>query len=116
MAQDAGDALLGYAVAAVRDERGFLVDLLALPDRLDVVAALVGAVIAELVRERCVEVLCWLPRRHPYRAKLHRAAFLNARELPIITFRPARIDPTELDFLTDPDLRLHYTLGDTDLV
>jgi hypothetical protein len=100
----------------VRDERGFLVDLLALPDRLDVVAALVGAVIAELVRERCVEVLCWLPRRHPYRAKLHRAAFLNARELPIITFRPARIDPTELDFLTDPDLRLHYTLGDTDLV
>jgi hypothetical protein len=116
VAQDAGGALLGYAVATVRDERGSLVDLLALPDRLDVVEALVEAAIADLARQRCVEVLCWLPQRHPYRAALHYAGFLDARELPTITFRPARIDPVELDFLTDPDLRIHYTLGDTDLV
>jgi hypothetical protein len=116
VAQDAAGGVLGYAVTCVREERGSIVDLLALPDRPEVIDRLVGALVADLVSARCVEALCWLPQRHPYRAALHRAGFFDARELPVITFRPARVDPHALDFLTEPDLKIHFTLGDTDLV
>jgi hypothetical protein len=116
IARDAAGAMLGYAVGGVRREHGFLVDLLALPGRVDVVSQLIEPLIADFGRVGCVDLRCWLPQRHPYRDALHRAGFLDARELPIITFRPAGADPADLDFLTEPEVRIHFTLGDTDLV
>ena len=116
MARDAAGAILGYAVGSVRGEHGFLVDLLALPGRVDVVSELIETLIADLGRAGCVDLRCWLPQRHPYREALHRAGFLDARELPTITFRHAGADPADLDFLTEPEVRIHFTLGDTDLV
>jgi hypothetical protein len=116
VAEDGAGDILGYAIGSLRGEHGFLVDLLALPGREDAVGALIEAAVADLAVAGAIDVLCWLPQRHPYRAALRRAGFLDARELPIITFRHARIAPEELDFLTDPDLRIHFTLGDTDLV
>ena len=116
VARDAAGTILGYAIGNQRGEHGYLVDLLALPGRVDVVSALIEPLTADLGRAGCVDLLCWLPQLHPYRAALHRAGFLDARELPIITFRHAGADPADLDFLTEPELRLHFTLGDTDLV
>jgi hypothetical protein len=116
IARDGDQAIEGYAVGGARGEHGFLVDLLALPGRVDIVSGLIETLIDDLGRAGCVDLLCWLPERHPYREALHRAGFLDARELPTITFRPAGADPADLDFLTEPEVRIHFTLGDTDLV
>jgi hypothetical protein len=115
-ALDDDGAVLGYAIATALREQGFLVDLLARPGRIDVLGELVAELIADLSRAGCVDVLCWLPQRHPYREPLHRLGFLDAREIPSVTFRPGAATAEELDFLTEPDVRLHFTLGDTDLV
>jgi hypothetical protein len=116
VAEDGGGAILGYAVALRLDDHAYLVDLLALPERSDVIADLVTDLIADLERSGCVDVLCWLQASHPYRDALRGAGFLDARERPSLTFRPGGAEPSELDFLTAPDVRIHYTLGDTDLV
>ena len=116
VAEDATGEILGYAVANRRGARGHLVDLLALPERLDVVAALVVAIDRELASAGCSDVLCWLPRRHPYREVLHRAGWFDTRAKPFITYRATGAPEAELEFLAAPDTRVHFTLGDTDLV
>jgi hypothetical protein len=115
-AEDAGGAILGYAVGKARGEQGYLVDLLALPGRLEVVAALVAEIDVALERAGCVDVLCWLPARHPYRAALHRAGFIDTRHRPVITHRPCRLPVEALAFLDAPEVPIHFMLGDTDLV
>jgi hypothetical protein len=59
---------------------------------------------------------CWLPERHPYRAVLHRAGYFDARAKPFITYRPCGAEASDLKFLARRDTRVHFTLGDTDLV
>jgi len=116
VAEDGSGAILGYIVATLLDGHAFLVDLLALPGRADVVFDLVTELIADLERAGCIDVLCWLQESHPFRDALRRAGFLDARERPMVTFRHGNVEPGELDFLTEPGVRLHYMLGDTDLV
>jgi hypothetical protein len=116
LAQDAEGAVLGYAVAAARGDKGYLVDLLALPGRTDVVGDLVAESTVDLDRAGCVDILCWLPSRHPYRPELRRAGFLDVRHMPSVTYRTGAADPEDLDFLAEPETRIHYMLGDTDLV
>ena len=116
VAEDEDGTVLGYAVGKARGDQGYLADLLALPGRLDVAAALVAEIDAVLERAGCVDVLCWLPERHPYRAVLRRAGYLDARRQPFITYRPCGASPEELEFLAAPETRVHFMLGDTDLV
>jgi hypothetical protein len=116
VAEDGSGAILGYAIATQIDGHAFLVDLLALPGRADVVFDLATALVSDLERAGCIDVLCWLQERHPFRDALRRAGFLDARERPTVTFRHANVEPADLAFLTEPGVRLHYMLGDTDLV
>ena len=116
VAEDADGAIVGYAVARARGDRGQLVDLLALPGRLDVVAALIEDLAGALEQAGCIDVVCWLPQRHPYRVELYRSGFFDARHCPHITYRPCGASAEELEFLADPATRIHFTLGDTDLV
>jgi hypothetical protein len=116
VAEDADGSILGYAVGGARGDRGHLVDLLALPGRLDVAAALVREIGGVLAGAGCVDVLCWLPQRHPYRAVLRRAGYLDARARPFITYRPCGASAESLEFLAAPRTRVHFMLGDTDLV
>ncbi len=116
LAEDADGALLGYAVGNARGERGHLVDLLALPGRLDVVAALVAAIGAELSSAAAAPTSVLAAGAPPYRAALHRAGYFDARAKPFITYRPCGASAEELEFLAAPETRVHFTLGDTDLV
>jgi GNAT superfamily N-acetyltransferase len=116
VAQDENGVLLGYAIGKARGDQGYLADLLALPGRLDVVSALVDEMDAVLEGAGCVDILCWLPERHPYRATLRRAGYLDARQRPLITYRPCGATPESLEFLAAPETRVHFMLGDTDLV
>jgi hypothetical protein len=116
IAEDEQGVILGYAIGRAKGGQGYLADLLALPGRQDVVAALVAEIDAVLQCAGCVDVLCWLPERHPYRAALHGAGYLDARHRPFITYRPCGATAAELEFLAAPKTRVHFTIGDTDLV
>ena len=94
-------------------------DLLALPGRLDVIEALVAVDRPmQLASLGCADVLCWLPEAPslPGGAPPRRATSTRApsRSSPIARAAPSAED---LEFLAAPRARrVHFTLGDTDLV
>lgn len=112
-------ALLGYAVLCVdqEGERGFLADLLVLPDRPDVARGLVGSALDQFRLEKRSLVECWLPRRHLYRSALDGHGFLRRRQARYAAaYVPMGAPEEDLAFLREPDARIHLTLGDTDIV
>jgi hypothetical protein len=66
VAEEKGE-LLGYVVPAVSRGKGFIADLLVLPGRLDVVAALVEDAAGHLAERGLSALRCWCAKRHPYR-------------------------------------------------
>jgi hypothetical protein len=107
--------LVGYAVVRPSGEQTSLADLLVMPGRLDAVLALATDAV-EVARESGAALVdCWLPRRHPYRAALRRVGFLRRADAGV-SFHPIQASDEELAPLAEPGGRLHYTLGDTDLV
>jgi hypothetical protein len=111
---DRGD-LIGYAAVRVAGGRGYLADVLALPDRRDAVEALVRDAVEVARWSRAAVIECWLPQRHPYRAALQRLGFIDRGDAGV-SYHPVRASDAQLAPLADPRARLHYTLGDTDLV
>jgi hypothetical protein len=108
-------ALVGYAVVRTAGGRAYLADLLALPDRRDVVEALVRDAV-EVGRSSGAAVIdCWLPRRHLYRAALQRGGFIDRGDAGV-SYHPVQASDQQLAPIAGPRARLHYTLGDTDLV
>jgi GNAT superfamily N-acetyltransferase len=112
-AEDSG-RLLGYAVARTSYGRGYLVDLLVQPGRVDLATALARRALEGL--QNVEEVECWLPSRHPYFDALAAAGFATVRTTQDVTYRHMRIPDEDLDFLREPSASVHFTLGDTDLV
>jgi hypothetical protein len=110
------DRLAGYAVVRFAGDRAYLSDLLALPDRPDSVDALVADAVEVAARGGAAILECWLPRRHPYRAALRRWGFLDRGRDAGISCHAVEMPEAELAPLDDPRARIHYTLGDTDLV
>jgi hypothetical protein len=110
-----GDELLGYAVGRVSHGKGYIADLLALPDRLDVVEALVNDAARYLWDAGVSRVDCWLPAVHPYRDVLERAGFAF-RRFPTNLDVIQRTKDIDLSFLEDPAAAVHVCAGDTDLV
>ena len=107
--------LIGYAVVRTAGDRAYLADLLALPDRRDAVEALARDAV-EVARGSGAAVIdCWLPRRHPYRAALQGLGFIDRGDAGV-SYHPVQASDEVLAPLADPGARLHYTLGDTDLV
>ena len=85
------------------------------PGRGDAAAALLEGAVAGLGSQGACGISCWLPERHPSRPALRRAGFFDLRDVEV-TFRPELRSLEELSFLQQPAVRLHYTIGDTDLV
>ena len=111
-----GDRLLGYLVLRSGAATAYVADLLALPGREDVVDVLVGDAVDLAAKAGTALVGCWLPRRHPYRRSLVRHGFFVTRRDAGVSYHAVDMDPEELRFLEDPQTRVHYTIGDTDLV
>lgn len=107
---------LGYAVERISNGRGYLVDLLTLPDRLDVVLSLARRALDDLRSAGVDEVNCWLPTRHVYFDALSEAGFATVKTTQDITYRPLGTPAHELSFLLQRETTVHFTLGDTDLV
>jgi hypothetical protein len=111
-----GERLVGYAVVREAGRRAYLSDLLTLPDRPELVDALVADAIEVARRGGAAILECWLPRRHPYRSALRRRGFVDRGRDGGISYHAVEMPQSELAPLDDPNARIHYLLGDTDLV
>jgi hypothetical protein len=107
-------ALVGFSVLRISFDRGYIADLLALPDRLDVAAALLDEAIAHLAATHVRRIDWWVNVRHPYQQLARERGFFDKRVVDISCFphNPA----LDLSFLTDPSVPAHIAAGDTDLV
>jgi hypothetical protein len=115
MAEEAG-RVLGYAAVQVSHGRGYLSDVLVLPDRMDVLDSLLAHARGRLRDAGAAVAIAWCPTLHPYRSVLEQYGFFvrpRAREL---AYRPLhRRAEAELRFLQDAQTRLHFTAGDVDV-
>ena len=109
-------AVAGYVAWRVVDGRGFIGDLLVLPDRLAAVGALVDAAVAGAAAEGAASVLCWLPVRHPYRRALGERGFLGRAARVTHLFRPESLSAQAAALLAASATRIHLTLGDSDFL
>ena len=106
--------LLGYSTLRVSHERGYIADLLTLPGRLDVAAALVEDAVLTLAALAVSRIDWWVNVRHPYQQLVRARGFVDKRVVDLSCFphNPA----LDLSFLTDPAVPVHISAGDTDLV
>jgi len=112
-----GDEVSGYAVLRRSDGNAILADLFALPDRSDVVSALIEDAAEQARAGGSSELSCVLPLHHPYRAVLLEAGFLDAGGERTFRYRPREDRREELAFLeADATAAIHVTAGDFDYV
>ena len=111
--------VLGYVVTRQPQRgRGCIADVLALPDRIDVAAALLSEAVAWLVAAGASKIESWLPQHHPYQPLFAGLGFQPRRRAVPFGLRPAQEYDATLDmgFAADPTAAIHISLGDTDLV
>jgi GNAT superfamily N-acetyltransferase len=108
--------ILGYLILKISQGEGYIADLLALPERVDVVRSLIRDAL-RIFREARVELVqCWMISRHPYNRILRRYGFLDSGKDVGFRYRLKRIDPASVEFLEGADARIHLTQGDTDWI
>jgi hypothetical protein len=110
-----GEELAGYYTMRIVGRRAYLTDLLVLPGCEDAVEPLVVDAVALAEASSAAMIDCWLPRHHPYRAAFRRQGFFDRGDAGV-RYLPVELPAEELAPLEDRNARIHYTLGDTDLV
>jgi GNAT superfamily N-acetyltransferase len=120
VAEEEGE-LLGYAVFRLVGTRAHLADVLVMPGRSDVLRALLDRAVGLSGRHGASAVECTMMLHHPYTPALKAAGFVRVkRRSEEIAHKfgvnPAKIDPTEIDFVQAPDVAIHIVEGDSDLI
>ncbi len=109
-----GGELAGYVVYTVSRGNGVIADLLVLPERLDLVDALMEDA-ARFFAERGIgNMRCWSPQRHLYLDALLEAGFQRLRPVGQFGFGPH--GDRQLPARDDPNAAVHFMPGDTDIV
>ena len=108
--------LLGYLVFKAAEGEGTIADLLALPERSDVVRSLLEDALHHFREAGVEQVTCWMISRHPYNGILRRYGFIDSRGDVGFKYEPTSLPASELEFLEDPRARIHLTQGDSDWV
>jgi hypothetical protein len=106
--------MLGYSALRLSHGRGYIADLLTLPDHLDVAAALLEDAIYTLVGLSVSRIDWWVPIRHPHQRLARERGFVDKRIVDISLYpnKPS----VDLTYLTSPSVPVHIAAGDTDLV
>ncbi len=113
---EANGLILGYLVLRMSGSRGYIADLLALPDRDDVVASLVEDALVQFRASGVSSVECWSTRSHPYREVLGRHGFDEKRRTMQFYCQPIRVPDAVVEPFGGRDAVMHLVSGDTDLV
>jgi len=113
--------ILGYMVLRIERHQpdypiGYIVDLLALPNRLDVATALVEDAVSYFDGQHINMILYMLMRNHPYEAILKRNGFIVKRErVPLFYKAYAEIRELRKREIRSPS-RIHFVYGDLDVI
>lgn len=113
--------ILGYMVLRIERHHpdypiGYIVDLLTLPNRLDVATALVEDAVSYFDGHHINIILCMLMRNHPYEAILKRNGFIIKRErVPLFYKAYAEIKELTKREIRSPS-RIHFVYGDLDVI
>ncbi len=116
MQAEADGTLLGYIVLSAVEGTGIVADVLALPERLDVVDSLIQHAIAHFAERGMASTDCWMPTQHIYRPVLVRNGFTHKKRVIPLSYRYLRAPADQLEFLTGPKAAVHIMANDTDLV
>jgi hypothetical protein len=111
-----GGELLGFVAYRTEGAEGYLIDLLALPGRLDVAHSLAAHAERALRKSGVMVARCWIMRRHPYVPVLHACGFIPSGYETGFGCYALRMPASELEFMSKPDARIHFTLADLDTV
>ena len=113
LAEEGGE-LLGYAVLRRSRRNAYIADLLTLPNRDDVLLALIQGALAHFGELGEGAVRCWMARHLAYRQTLQQCGFRAIRQVHGLSLGPH--GTTNVDFLADERAAVHFCVGDTDLV
>jgi hypothetical protein len=108
--------MLGYVVYRTSHARGYIADLIALPGRDDIVAALVSHATSELLARSAEHVQVWCAQGHPYRDTLARVGYSETLRHYVARFVAYRGHWDALWRIVEPGATVHLMAGDTDLV
>ncbi len=112
-------SIIGYIVMRVNRYRenypmGYIIDLLTLPDRLDVADALIDEAIRYFDDLKVNIIACCMVKGHPYEKLYLRHGLLNIRTQLRVLYVPIQVGSEIDEFEKAPVSRLLYQLGDTD--
>ncbi len=117
MAECEGEAL-GYIVYKIDEQlpeypRSYIIDLVALPGRLDVADALIGYTLKNLSEQRVNVIECLITYGHSYQNLLMKNGFVNRMEPIQINYNPPSIDKGEIQAIKNsPADKIHVTYSD----
>lgn len=120
--QAEGDrGILGYIVLRINKYRedypiGYIIDLITLPDRLDVADALLKNAIRFFDDSAVNGVHYCVVKNHPHESLFKRNGFLNSRAHLFVSYHPIRVESEIDEFQKAPANRLHFQYGDTDFI
>jgi len=113
--------ILGYMVLRIDRHQqdypiGYIVDLLALPNRLDVATALVGDAVNYFDGHGINMILYMVIKNHPYEVILKRNGFIAKRErVPLFYREYAEVGELRKRETRSPS-RIHFAYGDLDVI
>jgi hypothetical protein len=113
--------ILGYMVLRTDGHQpeypiGYIVDLLTLPNRIDVATALVENAVSYFDGHHINMILCMLMKNHPYEAILKRNGFITKRErIPLFYTDYAEVKELKRSETRSPS-RIHFVYGDLDVI
>ena len=107
------EKILGYIVFSSKDEKGFIVDLLVDPHRIDVIQSLVSTAVEQLREEKVHRIVCWMLKNNPYYKVLRANGFIpysSKYPFGVTIYSPSNVP---VEFVKNPN-NWYLTLGDTD--
>lgn len=118
---EAEDNILGYSVLRVNRYRkeypeGYIVDLITLPQRPDIVNILIEDAIKYFNNKSINIIYSWIIKKHPYEGMFNNYAFINSRKRINVGYRLLNIKNEVMEFQTSLPEHLHLHIGDTDWI
>jgi len=113
--------ILGYVVLRINKHQkdyplGYVVDLLTLPNRLDVAHALVADAVDYFANNNINVIYCLVIKHHPYQTSLERNGFVTRREeAPFFYKESAKVEEPR-KFKIDSPGRIHFAYGNFDAI
>lgn len=115
------DVILGYSVVRINRyfedcQEGYIVDVLALPNRLDVANALILDATHFLNNQNVSIIRSWVVENHPYKELFHQNGYLNSRFKPTMHIQSVGMTPELGNIFQIRKSRSFLQYGDSDWI